>query len=247
MKALKIVSIALALLLTAAFVAAFIADDIEINISEDTAREQVEAALPVTVKRSGVTAVVDTIDLSFRADNKVDVVLGMDLSGFGLNGRSEGRAEAAVRYHQGAFYLEGVDMDDLKITPTAATTAKVNVLKATAGKVWENISKSDVFVDTPIADATFNDDIVKKLKPKAVTVANDTLKSVPVYRLDDKDMKLRLVGLALEKVTFTEDNMQITVSPAALAKKGLIWLFILTLAGILSIGVLSSATGSILK
>ena len=189
--------------------------DIEVRFTEDQARDAIRDHLPLE-KASGdlrmdVTAA--DVDFSGRGDKGgIGITSDFDISGMGLAGSGEVDTFSRVLYDDGAFYLTDLQLDDLTITPSLATRAKLAALR----KAWE------VFLDEVGEDIRTKegDEALAKftearrtLGPTVHAVLNDSLAGIPIYRLEG-DAAKGAARLVLKDVIFTDREAIAILSPA---------------------------------
>lgn len=190
--------------------------DFEVAITEEEVRDRIEDALPVMSGSEEIEILITNAEVDFMGSGeKGQVALAAEvrISGFGLGATSEVDTVTAIRYEDGSFYLSDLKLDDLSLTPTLATRAKIAALK----KAWQPII--DQFIEEFEAnqsDMTFEEakaELQKSLIPLVRQAMDDALATIPVYRLEG-DAAQSAVRLILKDVAFTDDTAIAVLSPA---------------------------------
>jgi hypothetical protein len=188
---------------------------ITVTVPEDKVRTEVAAKLPMVVKKMGITANITQLEIDFLESDEVFVDIAMDLEGFGLSGFATGTATSGLRYDSGDFFLEDLDLDDLSITATKDSASTITKAATTAESLW-NRFKSDKMDDDPEAAVAIEDLKAKALErmiPAARDIADNALKTTPVYSLNNQDMKMDLAALALVDVRFQAEAVEADLDP----------------------------------
>jgi hypothetical protein len=214
---------------------------ITVTVPEAKVQEEVQARLPMEIVKSGVTINIDTLKIDFLEEDQVQFVIGMDLAGYGITGRAVGDAKSSLRYEDGELFLEDISLDDLNITSTGESTQKLDDMAATASALWNRLKKGDgEDADTAEAMERIKERAIAKLMPKAVEMANAKLQEIPVYSLNDKDMKMDMAAMALEDITFASDRAEVTLDP----RNVILWVLGMALifgaAGLIALGMIRS-------
>lgn len=190
--------------------------DFEVVIDEDEVRERIEDALPVSAGTSEIELKVTDAEVDFLATgDKGQVALfgEVRISGFGMAATSEVDTLTAIRYEDGSFYLSDLRLDDLSLTPTLATRAKIAALK----KAWQPII--DEFVqefDASNSEVSFEElkaELQKSLIPVVRQALDDALGQIPVYWLEG-DAAQGAARLILKDISFTDTQAVAILSPA---------------------------------
>lgn len=190
--------------------------DFEVVIDEDEVRERIEDALPVSAGTSEIELKVTDAEVDFLATgDKGQVALfgEVRISGFGMAATSEVDTVTAIRYEDGSFYLSDLRLDDLSLTPTLATRAKIAALK----KAWQPII--DEFVqefDASNGEVSFEElkaELQKSLIPVVRQAMDDALGQIAVYRLEG-DAAQGAARLILKDISFTDTQAVAILSPA---------------------------------
>jgi len=218
----------------------FLGKPITITVPEDKVRSEIAAKLPMTVHKAGVTALITALDVDFLADDAVHVDIKMDLDGYGLSGFAIGAATSVLRYSKGDFFLEDLDLGDLTITATEQSSESVDEVKTTASSMW-NRFKKDHLDDNPAASVAIDklkDRAMDKLMPTARVIADNALKTTPVYSLNGQDMKMDLAAIALVDVRFQAQSVEADLDPRNVILWILGWACIIAMSGIIAVGML---------
>ena len=190
--------------------------DFEVLIEEEEVRERIRNALPVSAGSSEIELRITDAEIDFLdVGEKGQVALtgAVRISGFGLAAKSEVDTVTAIRYESGSFYLSDLRLDDLSLTPTLATRAKIAALK----KAWQPLI--DQFAEEFEAnqsDMTFEEakaELQKSLIPVVRQAMDDALGTIPVYRLQG-NATLGAARLILKDISFTDDRAIAVLSPA---------------------------------
>ena len=190
--------------------------DFEVVITEEEVRDRIEDALPVRSGSQEIELTVTDAAIDFRrSGEKGQIALSGEvrLSGFGMAATSEVDTITAVRYESGSFYLSDLRLDDLSLTPTLATRAKIAALKA----AWQPII--DQFVEEVRAtngDDSFEEaraEFQRTLIPLVRQAMDDALGTIPVFRLQG-DAAKGAARLILKDISFTDTEAIAILSPA---------------------------------
>ena len=190
--------------------------DFEVVIPEDEVRDRIEDAIPVMSGSEEIEISVTEAEIDFRdTGEKGQVALfgEVKLAGFGLAATGEVDTVTAIRYEDGAFYLTVLRLDDLSLTPTLATRAKIAALR----KAWQPII--DQFVkELEAADSEMSFEEVKaefqrNLIPLVRQEMDKALGTIPVYRLQG-DAAQGAARLILKDISFTDREAVAVLSPA---------------------------------
>lgn len=190
--------------------------DFEVVIDEAEVRDRIEDALPVTSGTTEIELKVTDAELDFLSTGeKGQVALfgEVRISGFGMAATSEVDTVTAIRYQDGDFYLSDLRLDDLSLTPTLATRAKIAALK----KAWQPIV--DEFVreleasDGEMSFEELKAELQKSLIPVVRQAMDDALGQIPVYRLQG-DAAQGAARLILKDISFTDTQAIAILSPA---------------------------------
>ncbi len=195
---------------------------ITVDIAESRVQSEVAQRLPMTIEKSGITTQITDLEVDFLDSDKVHVDIEMDLSGFGAGAHASGAATSGLRYSDGDFFLEDIDLSDFDVTPTKSTVGFLADASATANSLWSKFKKDKLEDDPEDAQAAerLKDRALSKLKPAALTMANSALENIPVYTLKGKNLKMDLAALALVDVHFRDQSVQAELSPL----RPLVWL-----------------------
>lgn len=228
----KILGWGVGLLVAVTLAIVLLVPDFEVVIPEDEVRDRIEDALPV---RSGSTelelTVTDaTVDfLGTGEKGQVALTGEVKLAGFGMAATSEVDTVTAIRYEDGDFYLSDLRLDDLSLTPTLATRAKIAALK----RAWQPlIDQFAAEVRTAEGDMTFEEakaEFQRTLIPLVRQAMDEALATIPVYRLQG-DAAKGAARLILKDIAFTDGEAIAILSPAqAMIKIATAILFVLVL------------------
>ena len=190
--------------------------DFEVVIPEDEVRDRIEDAIPVSSGSEEIEISVTKAAIDFRdTGEKGQVALfgEVRLAGFGLAATGEVDTVTAIRYEDGAFYLSDLRLDDLTLTPTLATRAKIAAIK----KAWQPLI--DEFVkelETSDSEMSFEEvkaEFQRNLIPLVRQEMDKALGTIPVYRLQG-DAAQGAARLILKDISFTDREAVAVLSPA---------------------------------
>ena len=192
--------------------------DFEVVIDEDDVRDRIDDALPVfsgtkEIELKVTDAQVDFLDIGEKG--QVALSGEVKISGFGLAATSAVDTVTAVRYEDGSFYLSDLRLDDLSLTPTLATRAKIAALK----KAWQPIidqfaAEMDAAPDW--SEMSFEEakaELQRSLIPLVRQAMDDALGQIPVYRLEG-DAAKGAARLILKDISFSDRQAIAVLSPA---------------------------------
>jgi hypothetical protein len=242
MKIIKIILTAV-LLISGCSILGFLmyAKPITLSFSQEEAQEKINLQLPIINEKANVKGTINDIQISFLETNEVSVTLQMDAEGYGLSGNITGETKTGITYHNGNFFLKDLDLSDLTITPNNDSLEKLDDAKVAAQSLW-NKFKKDVAQTKEESDAFENlkNRAIEKLKPAVTDIVNSTLTTTPVYSLNGKDYKQSLAAAALEDITFTQSNVDVTLDPRNALLWILGWCLLIGAFLLLSFGILAS-------
>ncbi len=190
--------------------------DFEVVIPESDARDHLEDALPVRSGSDEIELTLTDARIDFRGTgDKGQVALygEVKLSGFSLAATTEVDTVTAIRYEDGAFYLTDLRLDDLTLTPTLATRAKIAALK----KAWQPfIDRFKAELETSNSEMSFEEmkaEFQRSLIPLVRQAMDEALATTPVYRLQG-DAAQGAARLILKDISFTNSEAVAVLSPA---------------------------------
>jgi hypothetical protein len=188
--------------------------DFTVSISEEKARAEVSGRLPVETSRLGVKISIKAIDLDFRDDNKVGVGVFARAEGFGFSGQAEVNTVSGVRYDAGKFYLTDLALNDVRFTPDPPASAVIAdrqmVIQGALAAVRNRLNESQA--DAGEAFVREQSRLLERLKPIAIAMMQDSLRSIPIYDLAGKDLKRDVAAMALKDFRFSGDAAHVVLS-----------------------------------
>lgn len=190
--------------------------DFEIVIDESEVRDRIEDALPVTsgteeIELKVTDARVDFIDTGEKG--QVALYGEVRISGFGLAATSEVDTVTAVRYEDGSFFLSDLRLDDLSLTPTLATRAKIAALKKAWQPIIDQFAEEMNSADSEMSFEEAKAELQRSLIPLVRQAMDDALGQIPVYRLEG-DARKGAARLILKDISFTDRQAIAILSPA---------------------------------
>lgn len=202
-----------------AAVALMIVDpEVNINISQQQAQENVSAQLPASVNKSGfrydiTDATVAFLDSgSIRVLGKITVTRG-DRSASGLLD-----AEGQLVYRDGSFYLANVAIHEVEIEKLELTPQDLDML-GVGGSLINSLRirhGANGALDRLLESAQ------ERIIGAAETFVVSTLATVPVYTLNGRDTKHDIAKLMLRDITVTHENLAVELSVGAAISKVLL-------------------------
>ncbi len=223
-------------------IAAFMADTWDISISEDTAQQAVEAKMPFQVEKSGVTINITEANVDFLASDQAHITFKGKAERKTLSADFEGDATSSIRYSDGEFFLTNFNVGDIRIKPNEVVNEKVEKAKSIASGLLNRL-KEEVPEVGEIDFEKMQADATASFKDKAVEVVSGKLETIPVYKMDKSDMKMRLAAASLQEITFADDYVTVTMDPGVIAWKILSGILIAVAALFIAIGLVRSGGG----
>lgn len=218
---------------------------VSISIPETQAQAELAAMLPMTIEKNGVNVVLRSAELDFRADNRVRITADLDIAGYGLSGAGRADATSGLRYEGGNFYLSEISVSDMDITPDAPSSSRIKDATTAFSGLLDR-ARDAVAADRPEAAPAFDRlraEAAERLAPRAREAVDQILTQVPVYSLNGKDLAHSAAALALEDISFGEDQVTATLNPQRLILKVLGGIALLILATLGSLGWFASIGG----
>lgn len=236
----KKISLALLFVVGAGLLLALLfAPDVTIRFSQEEANAKVMETLPFEKKTAGVTINLNEAAIDFQEDNLVQVTSVARVTGFGVTADVTGAPTTSLRYQDGNFYLADATIDSFKFDVDTAAQAKINGAKDVARSMF-NKFKENHMDDSPEAAAAIDqlkDSTIAKVKTVAIETTNNLIQTVPIYSLNNKDIKHSLAKAALKDVQFTETDVVVTLSPQNLILTLLGWALMIVAALGLAFGM----------
>jgi hypothetical protein len=190
------------------------APDFTVSIAEDKAQAAVRERLPKEISRLGAKITIETVDLDFRDDNKVGVGVLARAEGFGFGGHAEVKTVSGIRYDAGKFYLSDLVLNDIRFTPdppaSAAIADRQMVVQGALAAMRNGLNDSKA--ESGDAFDREQQRLLERLKPIAVGLLQDSLRSIPIYDLTGKDLKRDVAAMALKDVRFSGDAAHVVLS-----------------------------------
>lgn len=214
-RAVRILACGVGILVAVTLAIVLFVPDFEVTITEDEVRERIADALPLSAGTGEVEvrisdARVDFLDVGEKG--QVALQAEIRVSGLTLAATAEVDTVTAIRYDDGSFYLSDLRLDDLTLTPTLATKAKLAALR----KAWQPVL--DQFVEEFEANGnmTFEEaraDMQRSLLPLVRRGMDDALRKVPVFTLGGTPATVA-AALVLKDVSFADREAIAVLSPA---------------------------------
>ena len=212
----KILAWGVGLLVAVCLAIVLFVPDFEVVIDEEEVRRRIEDALPVTAGSQELKLRVTDANVDFlAAGEKGRVALSgeVKISGLGMAATSEVDTVSAVRYEDGSFYLSDLRLDDLSLTPTLATRAKIAALKKAWQPFIDQFVKEMNAADSEMSFEEAKAELQKALIPLVRQAMDDALGTIPVYRLEG-NAATGAARLILKDVSFTDRQAVAVLSPA---------------------------------
>ncbi len=212
----KILAWGVGLIVAVTLAIVVVVPDFEVVFDEDEVRDRIEDALPVAsgtqdIELRVTDASVDFLDIGEKG--QVALSGEVRISGFGMAATSTVDTVTAVRYEDGAFYLSDLRLDDLTLTPTLATRAKLAALKTAWKPIIDQFAAE---LDASDSEMTFDElkaELQRSLIPLVRQAMDDALGTIPVYRLEG-DAAKGAARLILKDISFTDRQAIAVLSPA---------------------------------
>lgn len=185
-----------------------------------------------------------------------------------VEGSATGRAAIEFVKSEGAFYLDNVHFDELVIDDKKlADTEKADIESGMAGvknalkQKWssfksagETILSDDTSAKVAMAGKALLNDAKKHIEknlPDYTAVAKRkskhfmtwSLSQVPIYTLDDKDLKQKVASMALKDIVVKQGQATVVLSIASFIGEMLLFAFAAIMGLIMAIAFLTGAGG----
>ena len=206
----------LAALLALAIAGVFLfAKDFTIQISEATVQDAINAQVARgRVKHLGVEITPEAAIIDFRADNTAAISAKFDAVAFGYPRQVDGTFQSGIRYDAPRIYLDNITPIEVDIKTTEETQTELDDLKASARKFLkrqrDNLESEK---NAEILDKIIGEN-AEDFQKSIVAGTYAFFELIPVYDLNNAGYKGSLASLALKDVTFSDDYVTVTLSPA---------------------------------
>lgn len=191
------------------------AKDIEIHVSEREAQTAIETYLSTAGDHKAGYIVVrpNHLSVDFKAGNKAEVSVDVDLKGLGYSGQFAGRFSSGIKYRNPRLYLNGIELLDGGFSTDEETQAELDDLKKVSADILRRQRANEHSQDTDAAvdnSREKNTEIVEKFAQEATRAF---FEFIPIYNISGDSFVSKVASLALKDVRFTEDEAIITLSP----------------------------------
>lgn len=213
---MKKIGLILAGIFGALFLATFFfAKDFDVRISEVSAQKLIDDSMTRdTLLSLGVKLDIKAATIDFKANNTAVVNVEFKADGFGFSGEAKGNFGTGIDYREPKFYLANIAPVDMTLNLDADSQGKVDDVKNIAKDFLQRQRDKMLSDEARKSLDNFvgrNEDKVKEL---AVAATYKFFENLPIYDLNDAGLKGSIAALALKKVTFTETDAIVTLSPS---------------------------------
>lgn len=204
------------------------APDVTIKFSQEEANAKVMETLPFEKQAAGATIKVEEVNIDFKDENLIQVTTTARVTGFGVAADVTGAPTTGLRYENGNFYLADATIDSFDFKVDAAGQAKIKGATSIAQSMFNKFKENHMDDDPEAAAALegLKDETIAKVKTAAISTTNSLIQSIPIYSLNNKDIKHSLAKAALKDVQFTDTHVVAILSPKNLILTLLGWVFI---------------------
>jgi hypothetical protein len=216
--------------------------EVSFAIPEAEAEARAAEKLPLVIDKGIATLTVTAVDLDFLASNEVRVRAEVDVAGAGLDGHASLDATSGLRYEDGRFYLADATLDEVTLTPTAESEARIADAGASGERLWDRM-KAGLAGNDPEAGSALG-----RMKSRALEAAfpvlqekmGEVLTDTPVYSLENRGLKGWAARAALIDVSFTDASAVARLDPGRLLLHGMGQVALLILACLAGFGMLGA-------
>lgn len=199
------------------FFAAVLEDKFVFNLKEKEVEAKIVEALPQEVKKLGANLKIKKLNTDFLAENKILIKTEFDFEGYGVKGVGEAKFMTSIDYRGGEFYLKDPVLNKesytIKIEEGQSVIANAKqTAKGYLNKLKNKLSEKEDEKSKKSFDALVVQ-YAPKVKEFVINNAKLQIQNIPIYSLNDKDVKHSLAALALKDVKFKEQELEVTLSP----------------------------------
>lgn len=216
---------------TAIFIAALVyvlmfVKDVDVEISEIMVQEAVaEQISDGPIRSRGVTLIIKSAEIDFKANNTASVNIDFDADGYGYSVGMVGSFSTGLRYDEPVIYLADLSPVGIEMKFDSETQGKLNDVKNVATDFLKRQRKQMLSEEAKQSLDNILGRNQDKLKDLVVTSTYKFFETLPIYNLNDAGLKGSIASLALKDVKFTEDAAIVTLSPSMAIIKILSFLF----------------------
>lgn len=226
----KIIIVVVAIFVAAlAYVLMFV-KDVDVEISEVTVQEAVTKQISDgPIKSRGVTLIIKSAEIDFKANNTASVNIDFDADGYGYSGGMAGNFSTGLRYDEPIIYLADLSPVGIEMKLDTETQGKLNDVKNVATDFLKRQRNQMLSEEAKQSLDNILDRNQEKMKNFVISSTYKFFETLPIYDLNDAGLKGSIASLALKDVRFTADAAIVTLSPSMAIIKILSFLFTLIL------------------
>ena len=190
------------------------AKDFEVNISEETAQDAINAQVKAgAVKKLGVKIELKTAEVDFRPDNTMKISAEFGTETLGYSHKVGGVFQSGISYQSPKIYLHNISPVTVDVQTDDETKEELGEIKSAARKFLQR-QKDRVKSENnkAVLEAVIGKDL-EAFQDNIVTATYGFFEFIPIYNLKNAGYKGSLASLALKDVHFTDDYAIVTLSP----------------------------------
>jgi len=224
----KKIIISLLLILGLLIAAVFLfAKDVEVTLPEGQAQRLINEKIESdnVIGYFGIDVTMTRVLIDFTADNRVLLNANFSTEGFGYSSNISGVFKSGLRYSEPRIYLKDITPIEYEVRYDDKTKDELSDIKNIASDFLKR-QKNKMLSDEAKASL---DNVSKRNKGKLKEAVRSKtyafFERLPIYNLNDADVKGSVVKLALKDIQFTEDAAILTLSPVQAMIKILMFIF----------------------
>lgn len=188
----------------------FLTPPITVSFSEAEMQKNLKHHIPYKIEQSATRILVKDAKVTLFDDNTIGVVSNFDATGVTLEGQGVANLRSGVRYKDGKFYLSDIQKEDVKFVWSENSQDTIGeVGQALTNLLQRETQEAEQGEDQERKDTVkkLNAYVEDQLRVDANKYLNSFLSSVPVYDLNEKDMGMKAVALALNRVEISSQGV----------------------------------------
>ncbi len=214
-----------------------------ISITEVEVNEKARSILPISHEKHGIEVVINDLEVDFLDSNHAQIYASAKVEALGRTAIIHFTTTSGVRYEGGDFYLKDVSVQNVLLEKfqTAAATPSLweQARNGFDGEGKRGVDSSERPSRLSLLDR-IEADLLDAVRPTAEDALVKAFENFPVYSLNSKDYKHSLAALALDDLAFTENSVEIIMSPGKATLKLLLGALSLLAAAGLTVAIFRS-------